>query len=223
MGPIWWLAYYIPRLSRASLCVSWAFLLLMPLVYEITCNTDFQYFSWSMVRTWQHRSRFRENSAWRNLHPSWWCHIATSGRLSYRPTDRQSRPGTSLFHPPCSQHTSCCPSNSCRKTRDKHPEKLSVLQPDGGWGTCLLDLHTCMSTGIILRKRKSTSNKRYLMYMWHKFVLFFSVLFNVFNVPCVRFFIINIIQVLDAVCSKHASIHLSIHPHLFQAVRPIRK
>jgi len=26
-GPIWWLAYYIPRLSRASLCVSWAFLL----------------------------------------------------------------------------------------------------------------------------------------------------------------------------------------------------
>jgi len=25
-GPIWWLAYYIPRLSRASLCVSWAFL-----------------------------------------------------------------------------------------------------------------------------------------------------------------------------------------------------
>jgi len=26
-GPILWLAYYIPRLSRASLCVSWAFLL----------------------------------------------------------------------------------------------------------------------------------------------------------------------------------------------------
>ena len=26
LGPIWWLAYYIPRLSRASLCVSWAFL-----------------------------------------------------------------------------------------------------------------------------------------------------------------------------------------------------
>jgi len=28
-GPIWWLAYYIPRLSRASLCVSWAFLFLL--------------------------------------------------------------------------------------------------------------------------------------------------------------------------------------------------
>jgi len=32
-GPIWWLAYYIPRLSHASLCVSWAFLLHRPTTY----------------------------------------------------------------------------------------------------------------------------------------------------------------------------------------------
>jgi len=38
-GPIWWLAYYIPRLSRASLCVSWAFLFYVLTTDHLTVKT----------------------------------------------------------------------------------------------------------------------------------------------------------------------------------------
>jgi len=39
-GPIWWLAYYIPRLSRASLCVSWAFLYCYPRSVDLCALGD---------------------------------------------------------------------------------------------------------------------------------------------------------------------------------------
>ena len=105
------------------------------LIYNKNKTTDFRNYRGSMVKTWLHWCILLVRLDQRNPIQSWRCHIATSGPLVYRQADRRSRLCTSLFHPPCTQRTSCSPSTlhwTCSWYYDNQPEKLSAPRPVGG-------------------------------------------------------------------------------------------